>query len=75
MVRRLYAYCKFADQSRFSACDLENGVQVSRLIYATILENTEENRQKLQKLADMNKKQGLVIQLRTVANQVKFQTK
>lgn len=72
---RCYTYCKFADQKNFSACDLSEGVQVSRLIYATIVDDTEGNRAKIQEIADMNRDSGLVIQLRTPAGQIKFQTK
>lgn len=66
-------YCKFADEKRFQAYDLNKGVPVRNLIYATMLENTKENHQKLQKLADLNKRQGLQIQLRQ-RNKIIFKT-
>lgn len=74
MARYCYVYCKFADEKRYSAYDINEGVPVTKLIYCTILENNEENRQKLQRLADLNKDNGLKIQLRD-NNKVVFETK
>ena len=50
------------------------GRQVGNLIYASLVENTEDTRQKLQKLADLNKGLHLVLQLRR-KGRVCFQTK
>ncbi len=48
--------------------------QVSDLISASLVENTEDTQQKLQKLADLNKGLHLVLQLRR-KGRVCFQTK
>ena len=53
--------------------EVENQV-VGNLVYASLLENTEVVRGKLQKLADLNKDCNLVLQLRR-KNRVCFQTK
>lgn len=59
-----YTYCKFDGEKRFSAYDINEGVPVDRLIYCTLLEDSQENREKLQRLADLNADNGLRIQLR-----------
>ena len=46
---------------------------VGNLIYASLVENTEDTRSKLQKLADLNKECHLTLQLRR-NGKVKFQT-
>lgn len=69
-----FTYCKFADEKRFSAYDINEGVPVSKLIYCTLVENNATNRGKLQRLADLNKDNGLKIQLR-FNNKVIFETK
>ena len=74
MAQRLFTYAKFADDSKFRAYDINKGVPVTRLVRATIMDDTEENREKLQELADLNKDKGLVIQLRTISTRIKFQT-
>ena len=66
-------YCKFKDESRFQAYDINSGLPVKNLIYASMVENSKENQEKLQRLADLNKDLGLVIQLRE-KNKVVFQT-
>lgn len=67
-------YAKFDGSKGFRAFDVNEGRQVGNLIYATLVENTEDNRTKLQKLADLNKEYHLVLQLRR-KGKVKFQTK
>ena len=57
----------------FRNFDVNEGRQVGNLIYASLVENTEDTRAKLQKLADMNKSCNLVLQLRR-NGKVKFQT-
>lgn len=57
-------YAKFDGCKTFKAFDLNEGRTVGNLIYATLLENTEENRKKLQDLADLNKEYHLQLQLR-----------
>ena len=48
-------YAKFDGCKGFRAFDVNEGRQVGNLIYASLMENTEDTRQKLQKLADLNK--------------------
>lgn len=67
-------YAKFDGCSRFCAFDLNEGCQVGNLIYASQLEDTDENHRKLQELADLNKECHLVLQLRN-KNKVTFETK
>lgn len=66
-------YAKFDGCKGFRAFDVNEGRQVGNLIYATLLENTDENQRKLQDLADMNKGCNLILQLRR-NGKVKFQT-
>lgn len=67
-------YAKFDGCKTFRAFDIKEGVTVGNLIYASLIEDTEENRQKLQRLADLNKGCHLILQLRR-NNRVTFQTK
>ena len=53
---------------------MNEGRQVGNIIYASLMENTEDTRAKLQKLADLNKECHLIIQLRR-KGKVYFQTK
>ena len=43
-------YAKFDGCKSFKAFDINEGRQVGNLIYASLVENTEDTRQKLQKL-------------------------
>ena len=54
-------YAKFDGCKGFRAFDVNEGRQVGNLIYASLMENTEDTRQKLQKLADLNKEYHLVL--------------
>ncbi len=74
-MERYYTYCKFSNEKRYSAFDINEGYLVSNLIYCTLVENTLENQIKLQELADLNKDNGLSIQLRDTNGKVVFQTK
>ena len=65
-------YAKFDGCKSFKAFDVNEGRQVGNLIYASLVENTEDTRSKLQKLADMNKSCNLILQLRR-NGKVKFQ--
>lgn len=56
-------YAKFDGCKSFRAFDVNEGRQVGNLIYATLVENTEETQNKLQQLADLNKEYHLVLQL------------
>ena len=67
-------YAKLDGCKGFRAFDVNEGRQVGNLIYATLLENTDENQRKLQDLADLNKEYHLVLQLRR-KGKVCFQTK
>lgn len=67
-------YAKYDGCKTFKAFDVSEGHPVGNLIYATLLENTDDNRWKLQELADMNKEYHLVFQLRR-NGKVCFQTK
>ena len=66
-------YAKFDGCKGFRAFDVDEGKQVGNLIYASLMEDTEDTRQKLQKLADLNKEYHLVLQLRR-KGRVCFQT-
>ena len=67
-------YAKFDGCKGFRVVGVNEGRQVGNLIYATLLENTDENQRKLQDLADLNKEYHLVLQLRR-KGRVCFQTK
>ena len=67
-------YASFDGCKGFKAFDINEGRQVGNLIYASLMENTEDTRQKLQELADLNKHCHLVLQLRR-NGRVCFQTK
>ena len=67
-------YAKFDGCKGFRAFDVNEGRQVGDLIYASLMEDTEDTRQKLQKLADLNKVCHLILQLRR-NGRVRFQTK
>lgn len=69
-----FTYIKYDGMKSFKACDINEGYCVDRLIYATLVEVNEENKMKLQRLADMNKHINLAIQLR-VGNKIYFETK
>lgn len=69
-----FTYIKCDGMNTFKACDINKGYCVDRLIYATLVEVTDENKMKLQRLADMNKEINLIVQLR-VCNKIYFETK
>lgn len=48
-------YAKFDGCKGFRAFDVKEGILVGNLIYASLMENTEGTRAKLQRLADLNK--------------------
>ena len=69
-----YVYAKMKWMKNFQAFDLE-GFFVRCKIYASLLENSEENRQKLQQLANDNNSAGFQFQLRQPeTDKVLFQT-
>ena len=67
-------YAKYDGCKGFRAFDINEGRQVGNLIYATLVENTEDTRTKLQRLADLNRDCHLILQLRR-KGRVCFQTK
>lgn len=70
-----YVYAKMKWMRSFKAFDLE-GFFAGNLIYASMLTDSEENRLKLQCLADDNRSAGLQFQLRTPSTgHVLFETK
>lgn len=68
-----YVYAKMKWMKTFKAFDLD-GFFVARLIYCSMLENSEENQIKLQRLADRNKTAGWIFQLR-MGDNILFETK
>lgn len=67
-------YAKYNKMETFRAFDLNEGYCVSNIIYATQIENTKENQEALQHIADINKDLNLILQLRD-GKKVVFQTK
>ena len=72
--KMLYVYAKRDGMKQFKAFDVNGCFTVERLIYATLLENSQENRMKLQELADLNKALNLKLQLRNHGGKVEFET-
>ena len=69
-----YVYAKMKWMRTFKAFDLE-GFFPGKLIFASLLLNSEENRRKLQKLAEKNSYAQWQFQLRNPAtNKVLFET-
>jgi len=66
-------YARFNGSKSFRAFDLGEGRVVGNIIYASLLEDTEENRSKLQELSELNRDCNLVLQLRR-KGKVVFQT-
>lgn len=66
-------YAKLNGLKSFKAFDLGEGRVVGNIIYASLLEDTEENRCKLQELSELNRDCNLVLQLRR-KGKVVFQT-
>ena len=66
-------YARFNGLKSFKAFDLGEGRVVGNIIYASLLEDTEENRSKLQELSELNRDCNLVLQLRR-RGKVVFQT-
>ncbi len=69
-----YVYAKMKWMRTFKAFDLD-GFFPGKLIYASLLENSEENRVKLQHLADDNRTANWQFQLRAPNNTVVFETR
>lgn len=76
MANKCYVYCKFKDDNAFRAYSLEYGpIPAGSKAYATMMFDNERAHATLQKIADLYKEQGLVMQLRTLSGCVKFTTK
>ena len=69
-----FTYVKHRQQKQFCAFDINEGLPVKNLIYATMIENSTENQQKLQELATANCAINLTIQLRGRNGKVVYQT-
>lgn len=59
----------------FKAIDINKGIFVKNLVYATLLENIPEIQEKLQNLSNQNQHIDLKIQLRSDKGNVVFETK
>lgn len=75
MNKEFLTYAKYDGLNKFTAFDINEGYPVTRKIYCTLVEATDENKRKLQHLADINKGVNLKIQLRDGDNKVVFETK
>lgn len=75
MNKEFFTYAKYDGLNKFTAFDINEGYPVTRKIYCTLVEATDENKRKLQHLADINKGVNLKIQLRDGDNKVVFETK
>lgn len=75
MNKEFFTYAKYDGLNKFTAFDINEGYPVTRKIYCTLVEATDENKRKLQHLADINKSINLKIQLRDGDNKVVFETK
>ena len=75
MNKEFLTYAKYDGLNKFTAFDINEGYPVTRKIYCTLVAATDENKRKLQHLADINKGINLKIQLRDGDNKVVFETK
>ena len=57
-------YAKYEGMTTFKAFDIENCKLVDKVIYATMMQNSEDNKKILKEIADDNKKISLILQLR-----------
>ena len=75
MNKEFFTYANYDGLNKFTGFDINEGYPVNRKIYCTLVEATDENKRKLQHLADLNKCINLKIQLRDGDNKVVFETK
>lgn len=68
-----YVYAKMDSMRQFKAFDLD-GHFAGNLIYASLLNDNEENRHKLQDLANENSSAGWQFQLRKPSGHILYQT-
>ena len=57
-------YAKYEGMTTFKAFDIENCQLFDKVIYATMMQNSEDNKKILKEIADDNKKISLILQLR-----------
>ena len=69
-----YVYVRFGGDSRFRAYSFEEDCSVSNLMFASQMANDEYSRMVLQDIADANRSDGMVIQLRDTKGNVVFET-
>lgn len=74
-MKECFTYCKYDGLKTFKAFDINEGYPVSKKIYCTLIEPSNENKTKLQNFANDNKHINLKIQLRDENNKVVFETK
>ena len=67
-------YIKTKGMKTFKTFDIERGITVQNVIYASSIEDTDKNRKMLQEIADENNKLDVTFQLRN-NGKVVFQTK
>ena len=65
MIPLFYTYAKIKGMRTFKAIDINQGIFVKNLVYATLLENIPEIQEKLQNLSNQNQHLDLKIQLRS----------
>lgn len=75
LANMLFVYVRYRGMKQFKAFDVNECVTVEKLIFATLIENSDENRKKLQALADLNKMINLKLQLRNHNGKIVFETK
>lgn len=75
MNKEFFTYAKYDGMKNFIAFDVNEGVTVTKKIYATLVEDTARNRTLLQEMADENKEIQLKLQLRDMNGKVVFETK
>lgn len=75
MIPLFYTYAKIKGMRTFKAIDINQGIFVKNLVYATLLENIPEIQEKLQNLSNQNQHLDLKIQLRSDKGNVVFETK
>lgn len=69
---KYYVYAKWNGEKTYKAFDLSGGVPVTKLIYATITESTDDVHEKLQCIAEQYKKIDLSFQLRDGNGKIVF---
>lgn len=74
-MEKFYLYAKYEGLKTFKAFSLPDGCAVDRLIFASLMSNSQEEQAYLQEVADENKDLNLIFQIRNPGNgRVVFQT-